>query len=82
MVGPILGSSNPTKYLEANNIDWATDFFFIHTIQGTKHSTQHSWDEYSAEFALEEFFVDANISWNAMLEGFWYIDVAVEIRKL
>lgn len=67
--------------LTANGIDWAEDFFFLHTIRGTKHGTQHSWDAESAELALHEYLFDASIPLTATEEGIWWIDVAAEIRS-
>jgi hypothetical protein len=67
--------------LLVNGIDWAQDFFFLHTIRGTKHGTQHSWDAESAKIALHEYLLDARIPLVATEEGTWWIDVAVEISS-
>ena len=67
--------------LITNGIEWAQDFFFLHTIRGTKHGTQHSWDTESAELALHKYLFDARIPLAATEEGIWWIDVAVEISS-
>ncbi|KAF8500015.1 hypothetical protein BU17DRAFT_102620 [Hysterangium stoloniferum] len=71
--------------LELNEIEWGHDIFFMHTVQGIKHSTQHSLDLVSAEMALEEFLIEANLppyildeEWR---EGQWWIDVGVEFSS-
>lgn len=68
--------------LEDEDIKWAQGFFFIHTIRGTKHSTQHSKDQESAQLALQEFLLEADIPTSAISEGEWWIDVGVEINSL
>jgi hypothetical protein len=67
--------------LAINGVDWAEDFFFCHTIRGTKHATQHSWNAISADFALTEFLLDARIPVEATYEGMWWIDIGLEISS-
>lgn len=66
------------EVLVESGVEWCENFFFSHTIRGTKHGTQHSMDEASAEVALEEYLMDAKISIHATETGFWFIDVGVE----
>jgi hypothetical protein len=67
--------------LADNDRQWAQDFFFLHTIRGTKHSSFHSADAASAEYFLSEFIIEANLSHEVPEVGVWYIDVAVELSS-
>ncbi|KAF8525885.1 hypothetical protein BU17DRAFT_83390 [Hysterangium stoloniferum] len=71
--------------LELNEIEWGHDIFFMHTVRGIKHSTQHSLDLVSVEMVLEEFLIEANLppyildeEWR---EGQWWIDVGIEFSS-
>ena len=63
------------------DVAWARDFFILHTIRGTKHSTYHPVDNDSAEFYLYEFVQDAQLSDEFPEVGEWYIDVGIEISS-
>lgn len=64
-----------------DDVTWARDFFFLHTIRGTKHSTFHHVDTPSAEHYLEDFLQRAQLSDEIGREGDWYIDVGIEISS-
>jgi hypothetical protein len=66
---------------EENDIGWARDFFFLHTIRGTKHGTQHDPTSTSARNALQEYLEDAKIPEDALEEGEWWIDVGLELMS-
>jgi hypothetical protein len=77
---PVLANTLRAKLLQ-KGVLWAEDCFFIHTIRGTKHGTQHSPDVQSAELALEEYLLDAKIPLRATLTGDWWIDVGLEFHS-
>jgi hypothetical protein len=71
--------SNPL--IADNDIAWARNFFILHTIRGTKHSTYHQVDVESAEYYLYDFVQSAQLSNEVPEVGDWYIDVGVEISS-
>ena len=60
---------------------WARDFLILHTIRGTKDTTEHRVDAASAASVLREFTQGANLRPDATIHGAWYIDVAIEISS-
>ncbi|KAF9447920.1 hypothetical protein P691DRAFT_781765 [Macrolepiota fuliginosa MF-IS2] len=64
-----------------DDIIWATDFFFVHTIRGVKHGNYHRADGEAANYFLSDFLNDAQLSTEAGEFGKWYIDVGVEIAS-
>lgn len=64
-----------------DDVTWAREFFFLHTIRGTKHSTYHRVDVDSAEYYLAEFVNSAHLSHEVPEVGDWYIDVGIEISS-
>jgi hypothetical protein len=63
------------------DIAWARNFFVLHTIRGTKHSTYHQVDIDSAEYYLYDFVQAAQLSHEVPDIGDWYIDVGIEISS-
>lgn len=63
------------------DIAWARNFFVLHTIRGTKHSTFHPVDVDSAEFYLFDYVQSAQLSNEVPEVGEWYIDVGIEISS-
>ncbi|KAK1219139.1 hypothetical protein PQX77_018150 [Marasmius sp. AFHP31] len=66
------------EYLASNDVQWAKDFVFIHTIRGVKGSTFHSTDPSSAEIALSNFLHSVSIPISATRSGNWFIDVGMQ----
>jgi hypothetical protein len=64
-----------------DDIAWASNFFVLHTIRGTKHSTFHQVAVESAEYYLDEFVRDAQLSIEVPEVGDWYIDVGIQISS-
>jgi len=60
---------------------WARDFFFLHTVRGTKHSSFHRVEAESAQYYLSEFVMEANLSYEVPEVGDWFIDVAIELSS-
>ncbi|KAF9060069.1 hypothetical protein BDP27DRAFT_1430481 [Rhodocollybia butyracea] len=56
-------------YLSAGNIDWANDFFFLHTARGYKHATQHLTSRTMARLKLEEFCTTIGLEENVFEEA-------------
>lgn len=71
--------ANP--FVDEDQVAWARDFFFLHTIRGTKHSSFHRIDDISPEFYLQEFLREAQLSPLVPDMGDWYIDVGIEISS-
>jgi hypothetical protein len=67
--------------ISEDDIAWARDFFVLHTIRGTKHSTYHQVDMESAEYYLFDFVQDAQLSPDVPEVGDWYIDVGIQISS-
>ena len=65
--------------LPENDRKWASDFFFIHMIQGVKYANIHHFND--AEGGLERFLASSNIQPTAMENGRWWIDVGIEISS-
>ncbi|KAG6864738.1 hypothetical protein C0991_007445 [Blastosporella zonata] len=65
--------------LTAEDREWSTTFFILHTIRGAKSISHHQVDEESSRHLLDKFLNDAHISRDIRTIGDWYIDVAVEI---
>ncbi|THU75832.1 hypothetical protein K435DRAFT_880099 [Dendrothele bispora CBS 962.96] len=65
-------------YIYLNEVEWAENFFFVHTIRGVKHATHHSVNEAAAKHALDEFMKLAQVD---MLSGLWWVDVALEFHS-
>jgi hypothetical protein len=63
------------------DVEWAKDFFFLHTIRGTKHGTQHTATSQAALMALKDYLKDADIPVAAVEMGEWWIDVALEFSS-
>ena len=61
--------------------EWARDFFFLHTVRGTKHSSFHQVDADSARHYLNLFIIEMNLSYEVPEVGDWYIDVAIELSS-
>ncbi|GLB36947.1 hypothetical protein LshimejAT787_0312340 [Lyophyllum shimeji] len=68
-------------FIDQNDVAWATDFFILHTIRGTKHTTLHHLDRASADYYLTEFLHDARLSAEVPEIGEWYIDVGIQISS-
>ena len=64
-----------------DDVTWARDFFFLHTIRGTKHSTFHQVNRHSAEYYLKDFLQRAQLSDEVGEVGDWYVDVGIEISS-
>ena len=70
------------EMLGDNGVEWSEGFFLSHTIRGTKHGTQHSMDEISAQYALEEYLMDAKIPIHATETGYWFNDVGIKYSAM
>jgi hypothetical protein len=68
--------------VEYNGVQWAEGLFFIHTIRGIKHGTQHQVTEDAAHLALHRMLEEANIPSSATLRGSWWIDVGLEFNAV
>jgi hypothetical protein len=64
-----------------NAVDWAKDFFFLHTIRGTKHGTQHAINAEAAHLALQEYLKESSVTEGRMSEGKWWVDVGLEFSS-
>jgi hypothetical protein len=73
---------NLLKCLEENGVEWAKDFFFIHTIRGTKNPTAHNLTREGAHNALKVMLKEAFIPPSALEDGSWWIDVGLEFHSL
>lgn len=69
------------SFVAKSDIAWARNFFILHTIRGTKHSTYHQVDVASAEYYLHDFIQAAQLSDEVPDVGDWYIDVGIEISS-
>ncbi|KAF8057086.1 hypothetical protein FPV67DRAFT_1430835 [Lyophyllum atratum] len=67
--------------IEGHGYDWAKNFFILHTVRGTKHTTMHHVDEVSAEFYLSTLIEDAHLAPEIPAGGDWYVDVAIELSS-
>ncbi|THU76659.1 hypothetical protein K435DRAFT_878887 [Dendrothele bispora CBS 962.96] len=72
-------ASGLRENLQANNVVWAEDFFFIHTIRGVKHAWHHSVSEFAADATLTRFFEDAKLD---VRRGDWFVDVGIEFSSV
>lgn len=68
-------------FIPENETAWARDFFILHTIRGTKHSSYHRVNVESAEYYLYEFVQDSQLSSQVPEVGVWYINVGIEISS-
>lgn len=64
--------------LGSNGVEWAGGLFFLHTIRGIKHATQHSMTQGAAAYAFEKMLSEAHIPEGAVEGGSWWIDVGLE----
>jgi hypothetical protein len=69
-------------HLDHNGVEWARDFFFMHTIRGTKLSTQHAVSMEAAETALDAFTTSASLLDGALTVGDWWFDVGLEVSSV
>ncbi|KAL0575321.1 hypothetical protein V5O48_006650 [Marasmius crinis-equi] len=67
--------------LELNQVLWAAEFRFIHTVRGVKLGNLHSPDAESAAIAQREFFAQNCIPIEATQSGRWYIDIGMEFQS-
>ncbi|KNZ79311.1 hypothetical protein J132_10732 [Termitomyces sp. J132] len=69
--------------VEENTFDshWCKSFMILHTIRGVKQSTFHAIEDDGPHRSLEELMVQYHLSPRIWSEGFWYIDVGVEISS-
>lgn len=65
--------------LHTGEVDWAEDFFFMYTVRGVKHTSQHSTDRDSALEKLEELCEDMGLPGDVFDRGEWWIDVGAEV---
>jgi len=72
---------NTNRTLTREDMTWASDFFFLHTIRGVKHASFHRVDSESSEYYLNDFILDARLSGRVPFVGDWYIDVGIEISS-
>ncbi|KAH0588293.1 hypothetical protein J132_02620 [Termitomyces sp. J132] len=70
-----------TNDLAQEDKDWATNFFVLHTIRGTKGMTWHLPLHQTAEVAFRQFLHDSRLSLEVLTAGDWYVDVGVEISS-
>ena len=72
------------QQLELNEIGWAEDFFFVHTVRGLKHATRHPKTQEAvglAALALDKALKIAHIPLHATSYGSWWIDVGLEFSS-
>ncbi|KAF8054645.1 hypothetical protein FPV67DRAFT_1682298 [Lyophyllum atratum] len=70
-----------SPFVDDRDKQWAQDFFILHTIRGTKHTSMHRVNAASAAIFLDTFIREANLSPAAPAVGDWYVDVAIEISS-
>ncbi|KAJ3555821.1 hypothetical protein NP233_g12116 [Leucocoprinus birnbaumii] len=68
-------------FLDEEDVVWAKDFFFVHSVRGLKHGYYHQVTEAGAQHFLDDFVRDCRLVRNAHLLGDWWIDVGIEISS-
>ncbi|KAJ3559064.1 hypothetical protein NP233_g11357 [Leucocoprinus birnbaumii] len=72
-------SNDPTILPE--DVDWARNFFVMHTIRGVKHAFGHEPSRSEATEALDRVFRVSQLSTDALANGSWYVDVGLELSS-
>lgn len=67
--------------LSRAGLHWATNFFFLHSIRGVKHSTQHVADPECSGDALKTLLREYRLSQSSLARGDWWIDVGMEFHN-
>lgn len=75
-------AANLREQLQQNGVEWAEDFFLLHTIRGIKHTTQHVLNGVAAHLTLTEVLKEAKISLETTLLGSWWVDVGIEFCNM
>ncbi|KAJ3555369.1 hypothetical protein NP233_g12227 [Leucocoprinus birnbaumii] len=68
-------------FIDDEDREWVSDFFFIHTIRGVKDANRHRVDPQLAEMAVERFTNMSHLVHNHHLKGLWYVDIGIEISS-
>ncbi|KAJ3565620.1 hypothetical protein NP233_g7516 [Leucocoprinus birnbaumii] len=68
-------------FIDDEDREWVSDFFFIHTIRGVKDANRHRVDPQLAGMAAERFTNMSHLVHNHHLRGEWYIDIGIEISS-
>ncbi|KAG7098026.1 hypothetical protein E1B28_000002 [Marasmius oreades] len=67
--------------LARNGVNWAKDFFFIHTVRGVKLSSFHTPTPEMANRAFLGLLQNVSIPLENTIEGQWFVDVGLEFRS-
>lgn len=68
--------------ISEDDLEWARDFFVLHTIRGVKHSTYHHADDVSSDYYLDKLiYHEADLSSDVPDVGDWYVDVGIQISS-
>ncbi|KAJ3567638.1 hypothetical protein NP233_g6238 [Leucocoprinus birnbaumii] len=67
--------------LSPEDVEWASEFFFMHTIRGVKQAYVHDLDGADAERTLQRLFQDGSLTFDADQRGEWWVDVGVEVTS-
>ncbi|KAJ3563511.1 hypothetical protein NP233_g8898 [Leucocoprinus birnbaumii] len=68
-------------FLTDEDVAWAKDFFFVHSVRGVKHGYYHGVNQVAAQHFLDDFIRDCRLVNDAHLLGTWWIDVGIEISS-
>ncbi|KAJ3566668.1 hypothetical protein NP233_g6858 [Leucocoprinus birnbaumii] len=81
LAGAIRDALVDDPFLDDEDIAWAKDFFFVHSVRGVKHGYYHGVNPAAAQHFLDDFVRDCHLVRDAHMLGTWWIDVGIEISS-
>ena len=82
LAGAIRAALTGDTTISSGDRDWARDFFILHTVRGTKHSSPHHVDPESATLYLQQYLMDSALPPQSVgVVGEWFIDVGIQISS-